>query len=72
MRVVKNLNQTNTNGKWKTSLDHYACAIRPVAAVMVTRISDFSALADTDQAASRLLLVNSIKLQEYYIAYKKN
>ena len=65
MRVVKNLNPTGTS-RWNTSLDHYACAVRPVAAIMVTRISGFRALAERDPNASQMLLSKSYKLQEYY------
>jgi class 3 adenylate cyclase len=66
MRVVKNQSQKNTPSKWNTPLSNYACALRPVAAIMVTKIVGFSALAENDQAASLLLLTKSYKLQEYY------
>ena len=62
MRIVKNLNTS----KWKTSLNHYACAIRPVAAIMVTKINGYRAMAENDQAASNQLLTHSYNLQEYY------
>jgi class 3 adenylate cyclase len=61
-----NRNYLNNTLKWKTSLNHYACAVRPVAAIMVTKISGFTALAEKDQAAGDQLLTQSYNLQDYY------
>jgi class 3 adenylate cyclase len=66
MRLVKHLEENGTTRSWKTPLSNYACAIRPVAAIMVTKIDGFSELADQNENAGRLLLSKSYKLQEYY------
>lgn len=66
MRVVKNQNKNSAMKRWKTPLSNYACAVRPVAAIMVTRIGDFKKLAERDHATALVLLSKSYKLQEYY------
>jgi len=66
MRVVKNQSQQNIASKWSTPLSNYACAMRPVSAIMVTKIHGFGRLAEKDQNASLLLLTKSYKLHEYY------
>ena len=65
MRLVKNLDN-GTSRTWKTPLSNYACAIRPVAAIMVTKIDDFSDLMDISREAGMQMLAKSYRLQEYY------
>lgn len=65
MRVVKELSE-NFTSRWNTPLGNYACAIRPVAAVMVTKIAGFESISSKDQEAASLLVSKSYKLQEYY------
>ena len=66
MRVVKDLEQPHIFNRWKTPLANYACATRPVAAIMLIRIEDFGALADQDQTVALSILEKTYKLQEYY------
>ena len=66
MRVVKNLSQQNIVSKWSTPLSNYACAMRPVAAIVVTKIAGFEKLAENDQEACLLTLTKSHSLQQYY------
>ena len=65
MKVVKKLSE-NFNSRWNTPLGNYACAMPPVAAVMMTKIHDFRSTVKKDQAAGLLLLTKSRRLQEYY------
>ena len=66
MQLVKHLEETATSPSWKTPLNNYACAIRSVAAIMVTSIEGFSDLVESNKQAGMLLLSKSYKLQEYY------
>ncbi len=66
MRVVKNLSPQNLPIKWNTPLSNYACAIRPVAAIMVTKIHGFSTLVESDYQQGLQLLDNSYQLHDYY------
>ena len=67
MKLVKHLEDGRQKRTWKTPLSNYACAIRPVAAIMVTQIDGFEELIEADHEAGKLLLSKSHKLQEYYL-----
>ncbi len=66
MKVVENHNRSLSVNRWKTPLSNYACAIRPIAAIMVTSIQGFSKTAEQDQSVALSMLNNSYKLQEYF------
>lgn len=65
MRIVNYPDDQKVNN-WKTPLENYACSIRPMAVVMVTKIAGFESISGKDQEAASLLLSKSHKLQEYY------
>ena len=69
MRLVKHLENPQALRTWKTPLSNYACAIRPVAAIMITKIDGFDDLIEADHAAGMTLLTKSHKLQEYYLSH---
>lgn len=66
MSTVRNLSNQLKGKTWKTPLANYSCAVRPTAAIMVTKIEGFNQLLSRDHTAGMFLLSKSIKLQEYY------
>jgi class 3 adenylate cyclase len=69
MRLVNHLENRQALRSWKTPLSNYACAIRPVAAIMITKIDGFDDLIEADHTAGITLLTKSHKLQEYYLSH---
>ncbi len=66
MSTVRNLSNQLNGKNWKTPLANYSCAVRPTAAIMVSKIEGFNQLLARNHTAGMFLLSKSIKLQEYY------